>query len=304
MSSSTNEPRTPPSQRAPLQSVPTTESGRPRFWLPTIIPGTPRKLTWEPVNKGVKTTPPFTRSAKRIQDLEEALAQKERENEFLRQKNESLNAMCEETMETLENEEEKACFVVDELHEWIDRSLKCKFLVDKINEIAPGDPNTPTAKELFKCFDDIEIPEVSDDIWKESIPTRLEEWPEEEWEELPEELTEGDSGSEIEEDLAWLHDVEGLMDEHSQRLLDTAAEREGLRVCEVCSNIIEGDVPCEICPQSGSITLGSIADSLDFGPIPDDEVLTDLEERYRDIVETPAIVVIQRSIRRYLRNRT
>ena len=298
MSSSTNEHRTPPSQRGPLQPVPNTESDRPRFWLPTVIPGNcKRKLTWGPE----KYTPPLTRSGKRIKELEDALAQKEKENE-------SLKKMVDEQLEEIGQLGEKTNWIVDELHEWIDRSLKCKFLVDKINEIAPGDPNTPTAKELFKSFDDIVIPEVSDEIWKNSIPTRLKEWPEEEWEELPEELpeelTEGESDSEIEEDHAWLHDVEGLMDEHSQRLLDTAAEREGLRVCEVCSNIIEGDVPCEICPQSETITLGSITDSLDFGPFPDDEVLTDLEERYRDLVEVPAVVVIQRSIRRYLRNRT
>ena len=77
------EPRTPPSQGPPLQPVPVSDPDPegPRFWLPTVIPGNRQKLT-RLTRFGVpklvgNTSPPFTRSAKRIQDLEALLAEKD-----------------------------------------------------------------------------------------------------------------------------------------------------------------------------------------------------------------------------------
>ena len=294
MSSSNNEPRTPPSQRPPLQPVPNTESERPKFWLPTVVPGScKRKLIWGPGPE----TPPLTRSAKRIKDLEEALAQKEKENE-------SLKKVVDEQLEEIEQLSERTCWIVDELHEWIGRSLKCKFLMDKINEISPGDPKASTTEDLWGCLRDIEIPEVSDEVWKNSIPTRLKEWPEEKWED-DHMLGYGEEESEEEEEDEDLISVDDRrLEERSMRLLTIAAERENLQVCEECENIIEGDEQCEICAQAESITLSSVADSLDFGPTPNDESFTDLEIRFREIVEDPAAAVIQRCFRRYIRNRT
>ena len=152
-------------------------------------------------------SPPFTHSAKRIQDLEALLSQKESEIGYLSWKNDYLTQERKETHARIDLEAERACLVIDELDEWIGKVLKCKFLVDKIKDIA-GDPLAPTAEDIFECFDDIEVREVNEEVWRKHIPTRLQEWPEEEWEEFLQDESESEddmsiSSDEESEEAAW-----------------------------------------------------------------------------------------------------
>ena len=112
--------------------------------------------------------------------LQECLEEQRRLRELCESQNDQIDALREalydETSarkweeEQRMNLEEEISSVGDELEEWIGRTLKHHWLVNKMKDIGGC---VPAAEDIFGCFDDIEIPEVPLHIREKYIPGEI-----------------------------------------------------------------------------------------------------------------------------------